>query len=202
MFAALAVCAGMLHRDRTGDGQHIDLSLLDVQVSLLTYVAQYYLTDGTVLGPVGSGHPNLVPYQAFESADGYLVVAVLGEAYWPSLCRVLGLDTLIDRYADNAARQTYRDQVVAALSERFRERPTVDWITELWAAGIPSGPINSIDRVLQDPQVLHRNMVATDSERRLVGNPIKTGVIDRFTPAPSLGQHNGEVFDVGNDQRS
>jgi crotonobetainyl-CoA:carnitine CoA-transferase CaiB-like acyl-CoA transferase len=194
IFAAFAVCAALLHRDRSGEGQHVDLGLLDVQVSLLTYVAQYYLTDGRVPGPLGTSHQNLVPYQAFKSADNYLVVAVFGESFWAPLCVVLGLELLIERYPDNASRQAHRDDVVAALQTRFSERSTEEWIRELWAAGVPSGPINTVDLVLKDPQIAHRSMVATDTERRLVGNPVKTGVVDRFTPAPALGQHNAEIF--------
>jgi len=194
IFAALAVCAALVRRQRTGQGQHIDLSLLDVQVSLLTYVAQYFWTDGRVPQPIGSAHQSVVPYQAFATADGHVVVAVFVENFWAPLCRVLGLEELIERYPSNADRVAAREVLVPLLEERFRRRPTDDWVRELWAAGVPGGPVNTVDRVLSDPHVLHRGMVVSDGRRNLVGNPIKTGAPDAFSPAPALGQHNQEIL--------
>jgi CoA:oxalate CoA-transferase len=194
IFAALAVCAALLKRERTGEGEHVDLSLLDVQVSLLTYVAQYHLTDGQVPGPVGSGHQSVVPYQAFATADGHVVVAVFGENFWAPLCRVLRLEDLAARYPDNASRYAHREAVVACIQRRLAERTTDEWVAALRAAGVPGGPVNTIDRVLHDPQVRHRGMVATDGERDLLGNPIKTGALDRFRPAPALGQDDAELL--------
>jgi formyl-CoA transferase/CoA:oxalate CoA-transferase len=194
VFAALAVCAALLRRERTGQPEHIDLSLLDVQVSLLTYVAQYYLTDGRVPGPIGSGHPSVVPYQAFQTADGDVVIAVFGDNFWAPLCRVLELDHLVDRYPDNGARFAHREEVVDCLQRRFKERTTDEWVEALWAAGVPSGPVNTMDRVFADPQIRHREMVVSDGQRRLLGNPIKTGAPDVFLPAPALGQHNAELL--------
>ena len=194
IFAALAVCAALLRRERTGEGEHVDLSLLDVQVSLLTYVGQYYLTDGRVPGPVGSGHQSVVPYQAFRTADGHVVIAVFGENFWPPLCRALDLEDLIGRYPDNATRHARRDEVVDCLQRRLLERTTDEWVGVLWAAGVPSGPVNTVDRALHDPQVRHRGMVVSDGERELLGNPIKTGAPDTFAPAPALGQHDAELL--------
>jgi CoA:oxalate CoA-transferase len=194
-FAALAVCAALLRRERTGQGQHIDLSLLDVQVSLLTYIAQYHLTDGQVPGPQGSAHQSVVPYQAFETADGHVVVAVFGnENFWPPFCRAMGQEELIERFPLNADRHAHRAELVACLQRRFRERTTDEWVRALWEAGVPGGPVNTIDRTLRDPQVQHRNMVVSDGERELLGNPIKTGAPDVFRPAPALGQHNAEIL--------
>ncbi len=196
VFAALAVCAALLRRSLNGQGEHVDLSLLDVQVSLLTYVAQYFWTDGRVPQPIGSAHQSVVPYQAFPTADGYVVVAVLGEHFWAPLCRVLGAPELVDRYPSNVTRVAARAELVPLLEARFRSRSTDQWVRELWAAGVPSGPVATVDRVLSDPQVLHRGMVATDGLRKLLGNPIKTGAADRYLPAPALGQHSDEVLDA------
>ena len=196
-FAALAVCAALLSRQRHGPpqaGQHIDLSLLDVQVSLLTYVAQYFMTDGEVPGPVGSAHQSVVPYQAFQTADGDVVVAVFGEGFWAPLCRAMALEELIDLYPDNATRHARRQEVVERLQRRFLERTTDEWVEAIWAAGVPGGPVNTLDRVLRDPQVRHRRMVVSDGERELLGNPIKTGGPETFTPAPALGQHTAELL--------
>jgi len=194
IFAALAVCAALLRRQRTGQGEHVDLSLLDVQVSLLTYVAQYYLTDGRVPGPVGTAHQSVVPYQAFATADGHVVIAVFGENFWAPLCRALDLEDLAARYPDNASRHAHRDEVVARVQDRLAGRTTDEWVAALRAAGVPSGPVNTLDRVLRDPQVRHRGMVVSDGERQLLGNPIKTGAADRFRPAPALGQDDAELL--------
>ena len=193
-FAALAVCAALLRRERTGQGQHIDLSLLDVQVSLLTYIAQYYMTDGQVPGPVGSAHQSAVPYQAFETADGHLVVAVFGENFWPLLCRAMDLEELVERFPTNADRHARREELVDRLQRGFRERTTDEWVRALRGAGVPCGPVNTVDRTLADPQVRHRDMVVSDGERELLGNPIKTGAPDAFRPAPALGQHDAEIL--------
>jgi crotonobetainyl-CoA:carnitine CoA-transferase CaiB-like acyl-CoA transferase len=194
LFAALALCAGLINRMRTGKGQHIDLSLLDSQVSLLTYVAQYFLTDGLVPGPSGSAHRSSVPYQAFETADGHLVICVLVDHFWPKLCQVLRLTELAERYPKNADRVAARETVVAELQRRFRERATEDWIRDLRVAGVPVGPVNTIDLVLGDPHVRHREMLTTDGQQSIVGNPIKTGGVDTFRPAPVLGEHNAEIL--------
>jgi crotonobetainyl-CoA:carnitine CoA-transferase CaiB-like acyl-CoA transferase len=194
IFAAFAVCAALLRRERTGQGEHVDLSLLDVQVSLLTYVAQYHLTDGRVPGPIGSGHQSAVPYQAFATADGHVVIAVFGENFWAPLCRALDLDELADRYPDNASRHAHREDVVDCLQRRLAGRTTDEWVTALRAASVPCGPVNTIDRVLRDPQVRHRGMVASDGERELLGNPVKTGAPDHFRPAPALGQDDAELL--------
>jgi crotonobetainyl-CoA:carnitine CoA-transferase CaiB-like acyl-CoA transferase len=193
-FAAFALCAALLRRSRSGEGQHIDLSLLDVQVSLLTYVAQYFWTDGRVPQPIGSAHQSVVPYQAFATLDGYVVVAVFAEGFWAPFCRLMGLEDLIERYPSNGARVAARAELVPLLEARFRERGTDAWVRDLWAAGVPGGPVNTVDRVLSDPQVLHREMVVSDGVRSLLGNPVKTGAPDVFRPAPRLGEHTAEVL--------
>jgi crotonobetainyl-CoA:carnitine CoA-transferase CaiB-like acyl-CoA transferase len=107
---------------------------------------------------------------------------------------VLGLPELVDSYPSNRERVAARGELVPVLEARFRERPTAEWMRELWEAGVPSGPVNTVDRILGDPQVLHRGMVVGDGVRKLLGNPIKTGMPDRFRPAPTLGEHNDEVL--------
>lgn len=197
VFAALAVCGALVRRERTGEGEHVDLSLLDVQVSLLTYVAQYFWTDGRVPGPIGSAHQSVVPYQAFPTADGHVTIAVFVENFWTPLCRVLGLDELIGRYPTNTDRVAARDVLVPLLEARFPDRTTAEWVRDLWAAGVPAGPVSTVDQVLRDPHVHHRGMVVSDGVRSLIGNPIKNGEADRFRPAPALGQHTDEVLAGG-----
>jgi crotonobetainyl-CoA:carnitine CoA-transferase CaiB-like acyl-CoA transferase len=200
LFACQAVCAALFHRERTGEGQHIDLGLLDVQVSLLTYMAQYHWADGRVPGPSGAGHQTVVPYDEFQTGDGLpIVVAVFTERFWPRFCDVLGLPELASRYPANADRLAHRDELLAVLGRRFAERTGDDWIADLWAAGIPAGPVNSLDRVLTDPQVLARGMVAETTHpvagtHPIIGNPVKVGGEQRYDPAPLLGEHNQEYL--------
>jgi len=194
IFGAFAVCAAMLNRYRTGDGQHIDIALLDVQVSMLTYQAQYHLTDGQVPGPSGSAHTSTVPYQLFQTSDGYIVSGLLAEHFWPKFCTALGMPELINRYPTNGDRIAARSELVPILEDRLRKRSTSEWVDTLIAAGVPVGPFNTIDQVLADPQVRHRGMVVSDGQHTIIGNPIKTAAHDTFTPAPRLGEHTDEIL--------
>jgi crotonobetainyl-CoA:carnitine CoA-transferase CaiB-like acyl-CoA transferase len=202
LFALGGVCAALFRRERTGRGQHIDLSLLDLQVSLLTYVAQYTLTDGRVPQPIGTAHQSVVPYQAFATADGYVVVAVFVDRFWPAFCDAVGLPALSERYPTNPERVEHRDELVGVLEARFREERTASWVARLRAAGVPCGPVSTVDQVLADPQVRHRAMVAETARahpvagtHHLVGNPVKVDSPDRYDPAPLLGEHNEAVYD-------
>lgn len=194
VFTAFAICAAIIRRYRTGKGQHIDIALLDVQVSLLTYVAQYYATDGKVPQATGASHSSTVPYQAFETADGYLVTGLLAEHFWPKFCTALERQELVEKYPTNPERVAARDSLVPLLEGIFRQRPTDEWITRLVNAGVPVGPLNTIDKVLADPQVRGRGMVASDGEHMVLGNPIKTGENDNYSAAPRLGEHSDEIL--------
>jgi len=194
LFGAFAVCAAMLRRHRTGTGQHIDIALLDVQVSMLTYVAQYYLTDSQVPGPSGSAHTSTVPYQLFQTSDGYVVSGLLAEHFWPKFCAALGMPELVERYPTNGARVAARHELVPIIEERLRQRTTGEWVDALIEAGVPVGPFNTIDQVLADRQVRHRGMVTSDGEHPIIGNPIKTGSSDTFSSAPRLGEHTDEII--------
>jgi formyl-CoA transferase/CoA:oxalate CoA-transferase len=203
LFGAFAVAAALFQRHRTGEGRAIDLGLLDCQVSLLTYVAQYFLVTGEVPGPVGSGHASAVPYQAFRTKDNYIVIGIFTEKFWSQFCNVIGRPDLVEdpRFATNAQRLAHRDELIPILEEILTTRTGADWLKDLWDAGIPSGPINSADRVLSDPQVLHRGMVAETEHSicgrlKIVGNPVKTipESPQAFLPPPALGQHTEEVL--------
>jgi crotonobetainyl-CoA:carnitine CoA-transferase CaiB-like acyl-CoA transferase len=194
IFTAFAICAAIIRRHRTGLGQHIDIALLDVQVSLLTYVAQYYATDGKVPQATGASHSSTVPYQAFQTADGYLVTGLLAEHFWPKFCSALERPDLVERYPTNPDRVAARSTLVPLLEGIFRQRPTEEWIQRLVGAGVPVGPLNTIDKVMSDPQVKHRGMVASDGEHLVLGNPVKTGDPDTYSPAPRLGQHSDEIL--------
>jgi crotonobetainyl-CoA:carnitine CoA-transferase CaiB-like acyl-CoA transferase len=171
---------------------------------LLTYVGQYYLLDGQVPGPMGSGHVSVVPYQAFPTKDIYIVVAVFVEKFWQALCRVLGLEELVDdpRFADNDRRRDHREELIPILEDVFRTRPGEEWLRLLSKAGVPCGPINTLDRVFADPQVAARNMVVeVDHPKvgrfRSIGNPVKTPPMSEgpFEPPPMHGQHTVKVLE-------
>ena len=203
MFSAYAIAAALYAREVTGEGRHIDIGLMDCLVSLLINVGQYYLLDGQVPGPMGSQHVSVVPYQVFRTADIYIVVAVYTEKFWGAFCRVLGLEELIDdpRFCDNLSRSKNRDELIPILEERFRTRPGDEWLKLLSEAQVPSGPINTLDRVFSHPQILARNMIveidhAKVGKLRYLGNPVKTVGMEEgpFKPAPLLGQHTDEVL--------
>ncbi|HEX6511517.1 MAG TPA: CoA transferase, partial [Chloroflexota bacterium] len=195
MFAATAICGALWRRQQTGQGQYIDISLLDAQVSMLSYVAQYYLTNGKVPGPSGTAHQSVTPYRAFRAKDIWIVVAVFVERHWGAFCQAAGLPHLEEdeRFATNAARLEHRAELEALLEKRFASKSGDEWIKRLWQAGVPAGPINTIDRVLRDPQVLHRQMLTSLSRphpiagtQPVLGSPIKVGGDEEFLPSPLL----------------
>jgi crotonobetainyl-CoA:carnitine CoA-transferase CaiB-like acyl-CoA transferase len=202
MFGALAVAGALLRRAQTGEGAAIDLSLLDCQVSLLTYIAQYYWADGRVPGPVGSGHASVVPYQAFATRDGYLVVAVFAEKFWGGFCRALDRPDLEadPRFDTNGRRVAHKADLVPLLEPIFAERPTAEWLRRLQGAGVPAAPIQRVDQVLDDPQVRLREMVVDLPHPRLgvvktLGTPIKPGGPPfRPAPPPALGEHTDAIL--------
>ncbi len=202
MYAAFAIAAALYHREKSGEGSYIDISLLDSLTALLTYVAQYYFHDGIVPGPMGTEHMSVVPYQTFKTVDGHLVVAAFTEKFWQGLCRAIDLPELIDdpRFRNNDARREHRRELVPILVERFGQRSTDEWMVQLAKEGVPSGPINKLDRVFCDPQILARNMkVEVDhpaiGKLPMLGNPVKVeGVPETFAPPPLRGEHTDAVL--------
>jgi crotonobetainyl-CoA:carnitine CoA-transferase CaiB-like acyl-CoA transferase len=203
MFGAFAVAGALFRRARTGQGAHVDLSLLDCQVSLLTYLAQYFWADGRVPGPMGSGHASVVPYQALATRDGHLIVAIFAEKFWAGFClAVEHPEWQADpRFATNRDRVANRSALMALVEAAFTARATDDWLARLHAAGVPAAPILGVDRVLSDPQVNHRRMVVEVEHPRLgrlptLGTPIKIDGARELsvTAAPQLGQHTDLVL--------
>jgi formyl-CoA transferase/CoA:oxalate CoA-transferase len=204
MFAAYSIAAALYQRERTGEGVRIDLALLDCLVSMLTYVAQYYLSGGEVAGPQGSGHMSVVPYGAFATKDRPIVVAIFVEKFWTSLCDVVGLPEMgrDERLSSTAGRLALRDEVNGRLEERFLTDTQKGWIARLMEARIPCAPILGIDQVVGDPQVLHRQMVVDVHHPRcgrlgMLGDPVKLEPEpegEHFRPPPLLGEHTAEVL--------
>jgi crotonobetainyl-CoA:carnitine CoA-transferase CaiB-like acyl-CoA transferase len=203
MFGAFAVAGALFRRARTGRGGHVDLALLDCQVSLLSYLAQYFWADGTVPGPLGSAHASVVPYQALATRDGHLIVAIFAEKFWAGFCRAVERPQWEGdpRFHTNRDRVAHREALMPLVEHRFTERTTEDWLARLRAEGVPAAPIQTVDRVLSDPQVRHRRMVVevthpVHGALPTLGTPVKIDDAPDLavTAAPGLGQHTDEIL--------
>ncbi|HWJ35956.1 MAG TPA: CaiB/BaiF CoA-transferase family protein [Steroidobacteraceae bacterium] len=203
LYAVIGILAALTHRERTGVGQYIDLSLLDVQVACLANQAMNYLVSGDVPQRLGNAHPNIVPYQDFPTSDGFMIIAVGNDTQFTRLCGEMEVDALArdPRYATNKNRVVNRVALVERLCEVTRTRPTAHWIAALENAGVPCGPINSIDAVFADPQVRARAMQVelphpVSGTVSLVANPLRlseTPASYRTAP-PILGAQTREVL--------
>ncbi len=202
LYASNAILAALAHRERTGIGQHIDLALFDVQVAALVNQASNYLVTGRPPGRLGNGHPNIVPYQDFPTADGDMIIAVGNDAQFKRLCAVAGCEALADdsRFASNRERVRHRDILIALLCEQTRTRPTHEWTAALEAAGVPCGPINDLAGVFDDPQARARglriDLPHAAGTAPGVANPIRLSrtPVDYRRAPPTLGQHTAEVL--------
>jgi crotonobetainyl-CoA:carnitine CoA-transferase CaiB-like acyl-CoA transferase len=203
LYAHGAVLAALRHRDRTGQGQRLELSLMECGIAALINAATAYLVGGEVQGRWGSAHPSLVPYQAFRASDGYLMVGAGNERLWKAFCEVLGAPEWADdpRYDGNARRVARRAELVAEIEARLQARSRDEWVAAFAAAGLPAGPINDIRQVFDDPQVRHREMAVevehpTAGRVRLPGVPVKfEGTPARVQgPPPRLGEHTDQVL--------
>jgi len=205
LYGVIAVQSALLQRERTGEGQFIDMALLDSQVAVLANQALNYLVSGNVPGRMGNTHPNIVPYQPFPSSDGYVVIAVGNDAQFARLCRVLGCGELAkdERFAANPGRVAHRGELVPLLVERTRAFTRAELLAALEANTIPAGPINTIEDVFNDPQVRHRGMAqeldapGTESGHvPSVRTPIMFSgsrlMLERA--APRLGEHSEEIL--------
>jgi crotonobetainyl-CoA:carnitine CoA-transferase CaiB-like acyl-CoA transferase len=203
LYATIAVLAALRHRDLTGQGQQIDLALLDVQVACMANQALNCLVTGEAPGRLGNAHPNIVPYQAFASADGHLVVAVGNDGQFRRLSELVGEPGWADdaRFATNSARVRNRDELIPPLAGHMRARTTTDWLAALDEAGIPCGPINTLDQVFADPQARARGL-RVDIEQPGVGpvptvaSPLRLSAtpVAYRRPPPRLGEHTREVL--------
>ncbi|OAZ91324.1 CaiB/BaiF CoA transferase family protein [Halomonas sp. G11] len=203
LYAANAVLAALYQRRDTGVGCHIDMALMDVQVGVLANQALNYLTSGNVPQRLGNAHPNIVPYQAFATQDGHMIVAVGNDEQFKRFCSVLSLPALADdpRFATNGMRVQHRDQLVPVLEAALAQRPTDDWLARFEAVGVPSGPINTLDRVFDDAHVKARGLKQTLPHSQagqvdLVANPIRMNgqSISASTAPPYLGEHTDDVL--------
>ena len=203
MYATVAILAALRHRDATGQGQLIDMALLDTQLAMLANLGSNYLCSGKVPGRMGNAHQNIVPYQVFEASDGHLILAVGNDRQFAKFCDVAGRpEWAADaRFATNAERVRHRAVLVPLLEDAIRQRPRNDWLAALEAAKVPCGSINDIGEALADPHAQSRGTVVgmphpLTPDLRLVASPMKlsaTPVQYRHAP-PLLGQHSDDLL--------
>lgn len=195
LHAVIGIQAALFHRERTGQGQHIDISLLDSQVAVLANQALNYLVGGKVPGRLGNAHPNIVPYQTFETKDGYIIMAVGTDRQYAEFCTIIGANHLsAEPYASNRGRVENRSTLIPLIAPYMLARTTADWVQAFEAAAVPCGPINSIDQVFDNPQVKARGL-KLDLQREdglhvpSVANPIvfSETVATATIPSPKLG---------------
>ena len=208
MWAAFAVMSALYRREQDGEGQYIDISMLDAQVAWLTYQAGYYFAYGRPPQRLGKAHPTLVPYQAFMAKDGkYFNVAVGSERLWERFCQAVKREDLKDHpdYATNGVRVENRAALAPLLQEFFLTRDADDWVADLQANSVPAGPINDLADVFSDPQVLHRDMFL-EIPHPTLGSIKQTGLPLKFSRTPGgldqhpplLGEHNQAILkDLG-----
>ncbi len=199
IYATTAILAALRQRDATGEGQRIDMALLDVAVSVMANQAMNYLATGTAPGRIGNAHQNLAPYQVFDCADGWIIVATGNDAQYRRLCGLLGLPQMAKaaEFATNALRIANRAELTARMTEATQRRPKAELLSACEAAGVPAGPINDLAEVFADPQVVHRGMRLELDGIPTVRSPfVFSGAelkLDR--PSPKLGEHQGEGWE-------
>jgi len=217
LYAVIAIQGALAHRANTGKGQHIDISLLDVQAAALANQALNYLVSGRAPGRLGNAHPNIVPYEAFQTSDGYIILAVGNDSQFARFCEVAGRREFANdaRFATNPSRVENRGSLIPLLADLMRARSSADWLGALERAGVPCGPINDIEQLFADPQVKARGLQISipDSDPAAdragsslpgVASPIHFSEtpIRYELPPPRLGQHTDEVLqeELGLDQ--
>ncbi len=203
MFAAFAIAAALHARERTGEGQVIDATMIGGQVALLSRQAARYFADGTVPRPEGNVHASIVPYQTFRASDGYVNVGVANNALFERFCRALDLEELLEdeRFTDNPKRVAHRKEIVPIIERRIRTLTKAEVVRRLREANVPVGPINALDEVFADPVVRHLGLIAevdhpTAGRVRAPGIPVRlsgTPPSVRRHP-PELGEHTDEVL--------
>jgi crotonobetainyl-CoA:carnitine CoA-transferase CaiB-like acyl-CoA transferase len=204
LYSVISVLAALNHRHLTGEGQHVDLALLDVQVTSLANQNMNYLTSGVPPVRMGNAHPNIVPYQDFPTADGAMIIAVGNDGQFAALCKVLGHPEWAkdERFATNTLRVKHRETIIGLLSGVTALRPTSDWVKACEGVGVPCGPINDLKAVFDDPHIQARKLRIemphpTAGTMPLVGSPIRMSAtpVEYRLPPPLLGQHTLSVLE-------
>jgi len=203
LFTAIGILAALNSRHVTGKGQKVDVAMLDALVAILENAIARYVVTGEVPKPGGNRHPSIVPFEPFETLDGEVVVAVGNDTLWAKFCQVIGREELIndERFKTNPLRNKNYDELRPLIAESMKKKTTAEWLKLLDEAGVPNGPINTIDKVLEDPQIKARDMIVeiehpVAGKLKVPGVPIKLSATPGSirTPAPVLGQHTEEIL--------
>ncbi len=202
MFAVMGVLSALHAREKRGYGQHVDISMLDCQISMLNYMATMYFLSGDDPKPIGNSHFVHVPYDAFPTSDGFVIIAVIFDSFWDNLVELLDIEALRDpKYKTQPGRFADKDKINGILKDLLVTNTTAHWVDLLSSARIPCAPVNKFSDALSDPQVLFRNMVVDIPQSdggavKAPGNPIKLSVDseEAFATPPGLGQHTREVL--------
>jgi crotonobetainyl-CoA:carnitine CoA-transferase CaiB-like acyl-CoA transferase len=203
IYSSFAVMTALADRERSGEGQHIDMSLLDTTIATISHINMNYLIGGIVPKRMGTGHPSIVPYQMFQAQDGPMVVAVGNDGQFTKLCSILGVPELArdERFRTNPLRVKHRDALVPPLEAAFAQKPVNAWIESLTPQGVPCGPLNDIPQVFDDPHVKERGMQVNIPHPRaksvpILANPARLSASPPTyeRPAPLLGEHTHEIL--------
>ena len=205
IYSVVGILAALVERQKTGRGTLVDTALIDTQVGVLGNQALNYLVSGELPQRIGNAHPNIVPYQVFPVADGHIIIATGNDSQYQKLCGVLGEPSLADHsdYRDNKARLANRETLVARLTELTMRMKRADLLAKLEAVGVPAGPINNLDQVFDDPQVVHRGIQLDLASEAAKGGKIpgvRTPIViggrpmASERPSPRLGEHTAEVL--------
>lgn len=203
IFTSYGIMMALFHRQNTGEGQKIDVSMLDCQVAVLENAIARYVVSGEIPRPLGNRHPSITPFSAYTSADGSVIIGAGNDRLWNKLCEVLEAPQLLTdpRFLTNPDRTAHADELGEIINEICKTKTTQEWVDLLEEAGVPVAPINTIDKVVNDPQINSREMIVevehpTAGHLKMAGVPVKMsltpGSVD--APAPILGQHTAEVL--------
>lgn len=208
LFGVMGILAALYEREKTGVGQYIDISMLDIMISLWAFMGQFYLLAGDIPGPVGSGHVTNVPLGAFKARDGYVVIACPQQRFYENLATVIAREVekytdLADdeRFASPAKRLENRDQLERIINDAFSTKSRDEWLELLEAGDVPAAPVNNVEQAFGDPQIVSRNMIVEfdhplAGKIKTMGNPLKFSKAEKeiFNPPPLLGEHNEEII--------
>jgi len=202
LFSVIGILSALLSREKTGKGQHLDLSLLDVQISLLTYMATMQTLSGVDPEPIGNAHFVHVPYNSFTTKDGFVVIAVITDAFWEELLNIVDVDSLRkEEFKNSPGRLKNQNFIEAELNKKLSTQSSQHWINALNSAKVPCAPINSFSQAFTDEQVIHRKMLVEvehpdGGKVKMPGNPIKLSYTNEhsYSPPPHLGQHTKETL--------
>ena len=203
LFATIGILAALRYRDETGIGQKVDIAMLDTQLAILENAVARYAVDGEIPAPKGNRHPSIVPFEPFDASDGKIMIAVGNDALWVKFCIATELDHLINKeeFKTNPLRNNNYKMLRPLIAEKIIKKTVDEWIEIFNDGGVPNGPINTVDKVLKDPQILARDMVKevehpTAGKLLMPGVPIKMSETqgDVVMPSPILGQHTDEIL--------